>query len=214
MIGVNRPAVPIVASEDWYRSPQVLDATATEATQEWEELLTVRQRELKLGQREPTDPLRLKRALGRGGVPPAMRAQVWFTFSGAKERMSKHPDVFEQLCKRVAAHHARLAAGDGDGSGGGDDNGSGTGASGSSSGSGDQQRAHRVLEQVEKDLRRTEVGSNGGKLAAMRRVLCAFASFNPDVGYVQGMNFIVVALLDVFDEPASFWMLVLIVQVW
>ena len=72
----------------------------------------------------------------------------------------------------------------------------------------------RVLEQVEKDLRRTEVGSDSDKLSAMRRVLCAFASFKPDVGYVQGMNFIVVALLRFFDEAQTFWMLTLIVQDW
>ena len=45
-------------------------------------------------------------------------------------------------------------------------------------------------------------------------MLCAFASFKPDVGYVQGMNFIVVALLRVFDEAQTFWMLVLIVDNW
>ena len=41
--------------------------------------------------------------------------------------------------------------------------------------------AVRVYEQVEKDLRRTEVGTDGAKLCAMRRVLCAYASFNPEV---------------------------------
>lgn len=74
--------------------------------------------------------------------------------------------------------------------------------------------ARRVLEQVEKDLRRTEVGSDGDKLQQMRRVLCAYASYNPSVGYVQGMNFIAVALLRLFDEPQTFWMLALIVEHW
>lgn len=69
-----------------------------------------------------------------------------------------------------------------------------------------------MLNQVEKDLRRTEAGTHGEKIDAMRRVLCAFAAFNPDVGYVQGMNFIVAALLALLPEEESFWMLVLIVQ--
>jgi len=45
-------------------------------------------------------------------------------------------------------------------------------------------------------------------------VLYAYASHKPHVGYVQGMNFIVVALLDVVDEIAAFWMLVIIIESW
>ena len=45
-------------------------------------------------------------------------------------------------------------------------------------------------------------------------MLCAFATYNPDVGYVQGMNFIAVALLRVFDEQSTFWMLAMIVDEW
>ena len=48
----------------------------------------------------------------------------------------------------------------------------------------------------------------------LRRVLLAFASFNPDVSYVQGMNFIAAGLLATLPEDASFWMLVLIVEQW
>lgn len=69
-----------------------------------------------------------------------------------------------------------------------------------------------VQDQIEKDLRRTEAGTSGAKLEALRRVLQAFASFNPTIGYVQGMNFIAAGLLRVLPEPAAFWMLVLIEQ--
>ena len=69
-----------------------------------------------------------------------------------------------------------------------------------------------VQDQIEKDLRRTEAGTSGAKLEALRRVLQAFSSFNPTIGYVQGMNFIAAGLLRVLPEPAAFWMLVLIEQ--
>ena len=69
-----------------------------------------------------------------------------------------------------------------------------------------------VQDQIEKDLRRTEAGTSGAKLEALRRVLQAFASFNPTIGYVQGMNFIAAGLLRVLPEAAAFWMLVLIEQ--
>jgi len=72
--------------------------------------------------------------------------------------------------------------------------------------------AASVQDQIEKDLRRTEAGTSGAKLEALRRVLQAFASFNPAIGYVQGMNFIAAGLLRVLPEPAAFWMLVLIEQ--
>ena len=69
-----------------------------------------------------------------------------------------------------------------------------------------------VQDQIEKDLRRTEAGTSGAKLEALRRVLQAFASFNPTIGYVQGMNFIAAGLLRVLPEAAAFWMLVLVEQ--
>ena len=70
---------PIVASEDWYGSPTVIDATITEATQEWTELLAARK------QGSTTDPSRQERALSGGGVPAALRKEVWLTFSGASQ---------------------------------------------------------------------------------------------------------------------------------
>jgi hypothetical protein len=195
---------PIITSENWYAT-EVMDATGTEAAQEWRELLSLLANERHGG--PPIERGRIKAALTRGGgVPMDMRAEVWLAFSGAQERMAQHPGVYDELCRRVAAHHEVPTIVD-DGST--PDGASATGAPVNTT-----ERAHRVLEQVEKDLRRTEVGSDGDKLSAMRRVLCAFASFNPDVGYVQGMNFIVVALLRVFDEQQTFWMLALIVQDW
>ncbi|KAL1499615.1 hypothetical protein AB1Y20_011814 [Prymnesium parvum] len=77
-----------------------------------------------------------------------------------------------------------------------------------------RQTMRGVIEQVEKDLRRTEAGTEGEKLDALRRVLCGFAAYEPDVGYVQGMNFIAAGLLATLDEECAFWMLVAVVQEW
>ncbi|CAN0205834.1 unnamed protein product [Discosporangium mesarthrocarpum] len=41
----------------------------------------------------------------------------------------------------------------------------------------------------------------------MRRVLRAYGLHNPEVGYCQGMNFLVGFLLEVVAEEASFWLL-------
>ena len=205
---MERPPIltaPIIASDTWFaEGSAVIDAKVTESSQEWTELMQLHKKAQSGG--PPIERARLKLALARGGgVPMDMRAEVWFTFSGAADRMAQHPTVYDQLCKRVAAFHEASAAAGGAPSASENDAPSRISTT--------EQTAYRVLEQVEKDLRRTEVGSDGDKLSAMRRVLCAFASFNPDVGYVQGMNFIVVALLRVFDEQQTFWMLALIVQV-
>ncbi len=132
------------------------------------------------------DPARLRSALERG-VPPLARAAVWLGVSGAAERMRSHPRLYEQLV-------------------GGDQ----TPANGCSD---------TVLDQIEKDLRRTDIGAEGEPIdgegvAPLRRVLCAFARYNPAVSYVQGMNFIAWGLLSVLSEEGAFWILVLVVQMW
>lgn len=185
-----------VFSTEHFSAPAVLDATGTEAMLEWTELLAAfRHKQLHGG--PLIDAKRLKRALSGNGVPASLRAEVWLTFSGASERMHANPGLYEELSKGVEGDTQCTSTTDSAGHGHAN------------------QHAHLVvLEQIEKDLRRTEIGSDGGKLCAMRRVLCAFASHKPSIGYVQGMNFIVVALLGVFDEAATFWMLSLIVDAW
>jgi hypothetical protein len=51
-------------------------------------------------------------------------------------------------------------------------------------------------------------------LAPLRRVLSAFAQYNPRVSYVQGMNFIASGLLSALPETEAFWMLSLVVSLW
>jgi hypothetical protein len=68
--------------------------------------------------------------------------------------------------------------------------------------------------QIELDLPRTHFKkSSGEKLPPpprdpMRRVLHAYAIYDPAVGYVQGMAFVVAVLIHYMSEEDSFWMLV------
>ena len=203
-----RPAIlesPLVASDDWYSDAPVLDGTVTEAKQEWEEILELfRRGKYTAAMLEQT---RVKKALMSTGIPASLRPKIWLAFSGASERLEANPEVFDELCSQLEVN----VGGDTSDTAGG---GAASQSSSSILGTEQQQAKRRVLEQIEKDLRRTEVGSDGGMLRRLRRVLSAYASHNPEVGYVQGMNFIAVALLRVLDEPQTFWMLVVIVERW
>jgi Rab-GTPase-TBC domain len=70
-------------------------------------------------------------------------------------------------------------------------------------------------DQVVKDVPRTfplESAMDAEKCAALHRVLVAYASHNPQVGYCQGMNFIAGLLLLHMPEEDAFWGLVRMVQ--
>ncbi|KAK3286695.1 hypothetical protein CYMTET_5762 [Cymbomonas tetramitiformis] len=72
-----------------------------------------------------------------------------------------------------------------------------------------------AVNQIEKDLARTFPGHpamEGGGRAALRRLLTAYARFNPGVGYCQGMNFVAGMLLLHMPEEAAFWSLCALVE--
>jgi len=72
--------------------------------------------------------------------------------------------------------------------------------------------------QIQKDLPRTSPqnkyfaeGSPGIK--SLENVLNTFAKYDPQIGYVQGMNFIAASLLFHADEYVTFWILVMIFEI-
>lgn len=46
----------------------------------------------------------------------------------------------------------------------------------------------------------------------LKRVLTAFAKYDPVIGYVQGMNFLAASLLLHAEEYVAFWLLVLLFE--
>lgn len=63
-------------------------------------------------------------------------------------------------------------------------------------------------DQIEKDLHRTfPAGAphDAATIAALRRVLVTYATYNTAVGYCQGMNFLAAVLLMHLPEEAAFW---------
>lgn len=68
-----------------------------------------------------------------------------------------------------------------------------------------------VTKQIEKDVHRSGLGTDEQPL--LKRTLFAYAVRNRDVGYVQGMNFIVARCArESFSEEQCFWMLAAIVE--
>ena len=72
-------------------------------------------------------------------------------------------------------------------------------------------------EQIKRDLNRTypqypffKEGNIG--LVQLERVLVTFVKYNPKIGYVQGMNFIVGALLFHCSEDIAFWLFVSLIE--
>jgi Rab-GTPase-TBC domain len=74
----------------------------------------------------------------------------------------------------------------------------------------------KYVQQIENDLKRTfpdvEYFTTGKGVDAMRRVLAAFVKYHYQLGYVQGMNYIVCSLLWHASEVDAFWLLLVIID--
>ncbi|CAD5325857.1 unnamed protein product [Arabidopsis thaliana] len=131
----------------------------------------------------------------RGGVPMALRGELWQAFVGVRKRRCK--DYYQNLLaadgsvntiEQEDMQHV-------------DDKGSST-------------ESIAVVEkwkgQIEKDLPRTFPGhpalDDDGR-NALRRLLTAYARHNPSVGYCQAMNFFAALLLLLMPEENAFWAL-------
>ncbi|XP_022893096.1 TBC1 domain family member 8B-like isoform X1 [Olea europaea var. sylvestris] len=132
--------------------------------------------------------------LVRGGVPMALRGELWQAFVGVRtRRMEKYyqellaPDAISG--NNLESKSAEL-----------DDN--------------SHESSTDVTEkwkgQIEKDLPRTFPGhpalDEDGR-NALRRLLTAYARHNPSVGYCQAMNFFAGLLLLLMPEENAFWTL-------
>ncbi|CAL1387179.1 unnamed protein product [Linum trigynum] len=132
--------------------------------------------------------------LVRGGVPMALRGELWQAFVGVKARRTDkyYQDLLALETK--SENHVDVQS-ESDPKSSPRDPASGT---------------EKWKGQIEKDLPRTFPGhpalDNDGR-NALRRLLTAYARHNPSVGYCQAMNFFAALLLLLMPEENAFWTL-------
>ncbi|KAH6632224.1 hypothetical protein F5144DRAFT_489303 [Chaetomium tenue] len=166
--------------------------------------------------RFPTHSAKTKRFI-RKGIPPDWRGAAWFYYAGGPAILSKHRGVYDQLVQRAGL------------------NPSGPGVIAGRPG----EVKPLIVEDIEKDLYRTfpdnvrfkppppPAGESAPQpttsppaiepeiIGSLRRVLHAFALYNPRIGYCQSLNFLAgLLLLFVETEEQAFWLLNIITRVY
>ncbi|KAB2063594.1 hypothetical protein ES319_A10G225600v1 [Gossypium barbadense] len=138
--------------------------------------------------------------LVRGGVPMALRGELWQAFVGVRARRvdNYYQDLLanETNCGNNTEQQSLQS----------DSKGSTTESIGG---------PEKWKGQIEKDLPRTFPGhpalDDDGR-NALRRLLTAYARHNPSVGYCQAMNFFAALLLLLMPEENAFWTLMGIID--
>ncbi|XP_038679187.1 TBC1 domain family member 2B-like isoform X2 [Tripterygium wilfordii] len=140
--------------------------------------------------------------LVRGGVPMALRGELWQAFVGVKARRDEkyYHDLLTPETDSFTKVEQPTLQSEGDNKG-------------SATDSACVPEKWKV--QIEKDLPRTFPGhpclDDDGR-NALRRLLTAYARHNPSVGYCQAMNFFAGLLLLLMPEENAFWALMGIID--
>ncbi|KAK7740423.1 hypothetical protein SLS62_011140 [Diatrype stigma] len=152
----------------------------------------------------------------RKGIPPEWRGAAWFYYAGGPAILSKHAGVYDELLKREAKE-VDLEAIERDLHRTFPDNIKFRTAQSPWTKPARESiqsmiNAHREAQKDEpKDGRRPETAM----ISALRRVLHAFAVYNPRIGYCQSLNFLAgLLLLFVETEEYAFWLLNIITRVY
>mmetsp|Transcript_4612 Transcript_4612/g.5114 ORF Transcript_4612/g.5114 Transcript_4612/m.5114 type:complete len:571 (+) Transcript_4612:100-1812(+) len=133
----------------------------------------------------------------RKGIPAEWRGNAWFFYAGGHEKLNKHIGVYEQIVRDTKDIH------------------------------------NKDIEVIERDLNRTfpdniyfndvirnrsssiSVDNNTTEtymIKSLRRVLVAFAHYQPQIGYCQSLNFLAGLLLLFMEEERAFWLLVILTE--
>ncbi|KAF9275163.1 hypothetical protein BGZ74_004099 [Mortierella antarctica] len=145
----------------------------------------------------PPRSAKLKRYI-RKGIPPALRGEAWFHYSGAEDKCKANPGLFKKLVAQAKARgssneHAEVIERD----------------------------LHRTFpENINFKSQITQQQDGGSQLStdnvpaiqSLRRVLLAFSLHCPTIGYCQSLNYIAGMLLLFMNEEHSFWTLAVIIQ--
>ncbi|XP_030548870.2 TBC1 domain family member 2A-like isoform X1 [Rhodamnia argentea] len=140
--------------------------------------------------------------LVRGGVPMALRGELWQAFVGVKTRrvQNYYQDLLKPPSNAEITDEEQMVQSDKDSK---------------ASNADSINIPEKWKGQIEKDLPRTFPGhpaldENGRN--ALRRLLTAYARHNPSVGYCQAMNFFAGLLLLLMPEENAFWTLMGIID--
>ncbi|KAK3389182.1 hypothetical protein B0H63DRAFT_389239 [Podospora didyma] len=160
----------------------------------------------------------------RKGIPPEWRGAAWFYYAGGPAILSKHRGVYDELVRRAALNPT---------------------APGSLPGQETEVKPlvvediekdlHRTFpdnarfkpppqaatrgagsdDEQQSAAQPPDANSETDMIASLRRVLHAFALYNPRIGYCQSLNFIAgLLLLFVETEEQAFWLLNVITRVY
>lgn len=158
----------------------------------------------------------------RKGIPPDWRGAAWFYYAGGPKILANNRGVYDQMLKRVAEGGLKEVCRE-------DierdlyrtfpDNvrfkrGAAAAATGQDSSGTTPAHSRNNSTQSANPLPRAP-GSEPKIIDQLRRVLSAFAIFNPNIGYCQSLNFLGgMLLLFVENEEQAFWLLNIITRVY
>lgn len=140
--------------------------------------------------------------LVRGGVPMALRGELWQAFVGVRVR-------------RVEKYYTDLLASDTNSENNEEAHSLQSDSNAIGSATDSMCTTEKWKGQIEKDLPRTFPGHPALDVDgrnALRRLLTAYARHNPSVGYCQAMNFFAGLLLLLMPEENAFWTLMGIID--
>ncbi|KAF6811865.1 GTPase activating protein [Colletotrichum sojae] len=161
-------------------------------------------------QRFPPHSAKAKRFV-RKGIPPEWRGAAWFYYAGGPAILAKHSGLYDQLLQKKAKD-VDVEAIERDLHRTFPDNIRFKPASMASKPNTEPERRNDDSETEEKESGETD---EPRIISSLRRVLRAFAIYNPRIGYCQSLNFLAGLLLLFMDsEEQCFWLLNVITRVY
>mmetsp|Transcript_26759 Transcript_26759/g.41975 ORF Transcript_26759/g.41975 Transcript_26759/m.41975 type:complete len:355 (+) Transcript_26759:1-1065(+) len=129
----------------------------------------------------------------RKGLPDSMRRRVWVVLTGVDRIMKERTGVYQEMLEQ--ANNISQT--------------SGLTPNGRHSN-------RTVLNQIDKDTERTSLKHSSSERTFSRRelhrVLRAYSQLDHEVGYCQGMNYIVAMFLTFLSEEEAFWLMVVVMN--